>query len=276
MEHSGEAGPAVKPAPSRIDRALQDLAAGLRRGPMWHAMAWQDILIRYRGSVLGPFWLTISMGLMILALGVLYSRLFKIEINGYIPFLCLGLLSWSLIASLINDACTCFIASEAVIRQVRLPLSIHVYRMVWRNLIITGHNAVVYVAVMLYFGIMPTASMLLLLPGLALVVLNAVWVALLLGMVCARFRDVPPIISNVVQIAFFVTPVIWSPDLLGEHRDLAYLNPFFAFVDLLRAPLSNTAPHPMSWLIAAGMTLAGWALTLNMFGRFRARISFWV
>lgn len=257
-------------------KALADLKEGATRWPIWHAMAWQDILIRYRGSALGPFWLTISMGVMILALGVLYSHLFKVDINSYMPFLCLGLMSWSLISSIVNDACTCFVSSEAIIKQIKMPYSVHIYRMIWRNLIIAGHNIVVYVAVMLYFDIQPTLQMLWLLPGLFLVLVNAVWLALLLGLICARFRDVPQIIANLVQIAFFVTPVIWNPDLLGPMRDLAFLNPFYAFVDLLRSPLLNSAPNMLSWLVALSMTMAGWVVALSMFSRFRARISYWV
>lgn len=257
-------------------KALADLKDGLRRWPIWHAMAWQDILIRYRGSALGPFWLTISMAIMILALGVLYSHLFKVDIVSYMPFLCLGLMSWSLISTIANEACTCFVSSEAIIKQIKMPYSVHIYRMIWRNLIIAGHNIVVYVVVMMYFNIEPTLKMLWLLPGLALVVVNAVWFALTLGLICARFRDVPQIIANLVQIAFFITPVIWNPDLLGPNRDLAFLNPFYAFVDLLRSPLLNSAPNMLSWLVALGMTIVGWIVALSLFSRFRARISYWV
>lgn len=263
-------------AAPRLGRAVDDLVEGCRHWPMWHAMARQDILIRYRGSMLGPFWLTLSMAVMVLSLGLLYSHLLKVETASYIPYLCLGLLSWSLISSLLLDSGQCFTIAEPLIKQIRLPLSIHVYRMIWRNLIIAGHNLVVYIVVMLWFGITPTWTALLVLPGLALVIVNAVWVALLLGMMCARFRDIPQIVASLTQIAFFLTPIIWSPDYLGEHRDIAHLNPFFAYVDLLRAPLLNEVPHILSWVVALIFTAGGWALTLAAYSRFRARVSYWV
>lgn len=260
----------------RLRRAVDDLIDGCRHWPMWHAMARQDILIRYRGSMLGPFWLTLSMAVMVLSLGLLYSHLLKVEIATYIPYLCLGLLSWSLISSLLLDSGHCFTVAEPLIKQIRLPLSIHVYRMIWRNLIIAGHNLVVYIVVMLWFGIAPGWTALLVLPGLALVIVNAVWVALLFGMMCARFRDIPQIVASLTQIAFFLTPIIWSPDYLGEYRDVAHLNPFFAYVDLLRAPLLNEVPHVLSWVVALVFTAGGWALTLAAYCRFRARVSYWV
>ena len=257
-------------------RAVKDLVDGLSRQSIWRTMAWQDILIRYRGSVLGPFWLTISMAVMVLALGALYSKLFKVNTTEYIPFLCLGIMMWNLISSIVIDACNCFVSGESIIKQVKMPFSIHVYRMIWRNLIIAAHNVVVYVGVLIYYGIWPTATMLLAIPALVIVILNGVWAGLLLGMMCARFRDVPQIIANLVQVVFFVTPVIWFPSLLGESEYLVYLNPFFAFVDLLRTPLLNATPSALSVGTALLMTVAGWGVTLALFSRFRSRISYWV
>jgi ABC-2 type transport system permease protein/lipopolysaccharide transport system permease protein len=57
--------------------ALLDVASGLARWPLWMRLGWNDILKRYRRSVLGPFWLTASMGIMVAALGVLYANLFN-------------------------------------------------------------------------------------------------------------------------------------------------------------------------------------------------------
>lgn len=261
---------------SSAAHVLADLVGGLRNWPIWTLMAWQDIRLRYRGSVLGPFWLTLSMAIMILALGFLYARLFRMEINEYLPFLCLGLLSWTLVSTIITEACASFINAENIIKQIKLPYSIHAYRVVWRNVIIAAHNVVVYLFVMLYFEIMPGLKMLYLIPGLALVMFNGVWVCLLFGMICARFRDVPQIVASLVQVIFFVTPIIWKPELMGEHEVWALLNPFFAIVDLIRAPLLNQAPHLTSWVIVLAITGAGWALTIATFRRLRARIPYWV
>lgn len=255
--------------------AVADLREGLAHWPLWKAMAWQDILQRYRGSMLGPFWLTISMAIMIAALGALYSTLFKIKIDDYLPFLCLGILTWSFLSTIVVESCTVFTSSETIIKQIRIAFSVYVFRMVWRNLIILGHNAVVYVVVMLIFGIAPTWATLLALPGLALALINAVWVALLFGLICARFRDVPQIVASLTQVVFFVTPIIWKPELLGPYEAIAHLNPFMSFVDLIRAPLLGQAPDLMSWLVAGAVTVCGWLAAFNAFVRFRGRIPYW-
>lgn len=255
--------------------AITDLRGGLEHWPLWNAMAWQDILQRYRGSMLGPFWLTISMAIMIAALGILYSTLFKIQIDDYLPFLCLGILSWSFLSTIVVESCTVFTSSEAIIKQIRIAFSVYVYRMIWRNLLILGHNAVVYVVVMLVFGLTPTWATLLVIPGLALILINAVWIALFFGMICARFRDVPQIIASLTQVVFFVTPIIWKPEHLGPYETIAHLNPFMSFVDLLRAPLLGTAPDALSWVVAIVATIVGWGVSFAAFVRFRSRIPYW-
>ena len=256
--------------------AVRDLLDGFRQWWMWSTMAWQDILQRYRGSVLGPFWLTLSMMIMIVALGILYSKLFKIELDSYLPFLCLGMITWTLISSIILDGCNSLITAENIIKQIKIPFSVHVYRVLSRNVIIAGHNAIVYVIVMLYFGIGVGAKTLLVVPALLLIIINGAWIVLLFGMICARFRDVPQIVASLVQVVFFVSPIIWRPELLGEHQWMARLNPFFAQIDIVRESLLNHSPALSSWGMALATAVVGWTMTFLFFARFRARIPYWV
>lgn len=265
------------PAPTRLQLALDDLLSGMARAWISNAMAWQDIRQRYRRSVLGPFWLTISMSVMILTLGFLYSQLFNLAIDAYLPFLTLGLLFWTFISTVITEGSLCFIEAEPIIRQVRMPFSIHVYRTICRNLIILGHNAVVYVAVVLYFRLPLSAESLMVLPGLVVLVLNGIWVSLLLGMISARFRDVIPIVASLVQIWFFITPIFWDPSSLGNrHLWLVDFNPVYAMVEIVRAPLLGQPLAAGKWVLALATTLVGGAAALAFFTRFRARIPFWV
>ena len=256
--------------------AIRDLIDGIRSWPLWFIMGWQDIKRRYRRSTLGPFWLTLSMTVLIASLGVLYGKLFKMDIVEYLPFLCLGLLVWNLISTLLTEGCTAFMVEERLIKQVRAPLSVHIYRLVWRNVIIFAHNMIVYVAVAVLFGLWPGVKALLFIPGLAVVLLNGVWAALLLAVICTRFRDVPQIVASLVQVAFFLTPVIWMPKLLGEDAWMAQWNPFFAFLDVMRGPLLGRYPEPFSWVMVLLVTVVGWMVAFTVFRRFRGRIAYWL
>ena len=268
------------PVPSQAALALADIVEGARASYLWGMLGWQDIRRRYRRSVLGPFWLTISMGVLVATLGTLYGALLKVDSAVYVPHLALGFIVWALISGLITDGCTALISAESIIKQTNLPLSVHVYRIVWRNFLILCHNAAIFVVVAAIFVISPGWSGLLALPGLALLVLNGIWAGLVLGVVSARFRDVPPILDSVVRILFFVTPIIWMPELMpGRALMLAVVldfNPLFHFVEIVRAPLLGRAPELVSWLAVAGVTLAGWLLAFALLRRYRRRIAYWV
>ena len=264
------------PAASQIAAALLDLVKGARSFHLWGLLGWQDVRRRYRRSIIGPFWLTISMGILVAVLGTLYGALLKVEIADYVPFLALGFIFWTLISGLITDGCSAFTVAESIIKQVDLPLSVHVYRVVWRNLLIFCHNAAIFVVVAIIFSIWPGWTGLLALPGLVRLCLNGVWVGLLFGLVSARFRDVPPIMDSIVRIAFFVTPIIWMPELLPRRAVLLDFNPFFHFLELVRTPLLGQAPELVSWLAVLGITLGGWLVTFVLFCHYRWRVAYWI
>ena len=267
---------ALPPAPSQTALALFDLVQGARAYHLWYLLGWQDIRQRYRRSVLGPLWLTLSMGAFVGALGTLYSLLFGVELAVYMPFLAVGFIVWTLIAEVIGEGCKAFISAEGIIKQVGLPLSVHVYRLLWRNLLILFHNAAVFVVVAAVFGIWPGWNGLLALPGLLLLCLNGIWVALLFGIISARFRDVPPIVASIVRICFFVTPIIWMPELVPERAMVLEVNPFYHLVEVVRAPLLGNVPGLSSWIAVLSMVLGGWIVTFAFFRRYRRRIAYWV
>src|SRR6201747_1610566 len=145
--------------------AMADLAGGIRLWRLAWALGWLDIRLRYRGSMLGPFWLTISTGVMVGALGVLYSTLFKIDLRDYLPFLALSQVLWGFLGALVSEACTVFTDAEGIIRSVRMPFFVFSIRALIRNAIALAHNIVVIVVVFAIFSIWPTWEAFLALPG---------------------------------------------------------------------------------------------------------------
>jgi ABC-type polysaccharide/polyol phosphate export permease len=259
-----------------LQLALRDLWQGLLQFRVWSLLAWQEVRQRYRRSILGPFWLTISTGVMIAAMGPLYGRLLGQDVASYFPYLAISLVLWQLLASLTTEACQTFIAGESYIKNLKLPLLVHVLRVIWRNLIIFAHNFVIVIIV--YILVAPPAGWHLLeFPlGVIALVVNAVWVCLLLGALCARFRDIPQIIGSLVQVAFFLTPVIWRAEMLGRNAWAAEYNPYFHFLEVIRQPLLGRSASVLSWTAIALITFSGWLFTLIFFARFRSRIAYWV
>ncbi len=264
-------------ASARQRLALLDLGDGARQWRLAATLGWLDIRLRYRGSVLGPFWLTLSTAVMVGALGVLYSTLFKMDIHSYLPYLALSLVLWGFLATLVTEACTCFQQAEGMIRSMRMPFFIHAMRVVVRNVLVLAHNVVVILAVFLLFDAWPGVTALAALPGFALWLIDGLAICLLLGSVCARFRDIPPIIGSVMQIAFFVSPILWKPELLtGRAAVTLPLNPFFTLLEVVRGPLLNELPAPDIWLSAFLYSLALCLASWLMFTRARSRLAFWI
>jgi ABC-type polysaccharide/polyol phosphate export permease len=202
----------------RVQCAADDLVEGFWSYELWLAMGLQDLRRRYRRSLLGPLWLTLSLAILVTTLSLLFGRLMAIPLERYAPHVALGFIAWQFIQGTVSDGCNVFIANKGWITNVRTPLPLFVFRMVWEHLIAMGHNALVYVGVAVLFGIHAGAAGLLIVPALVLMIANAIWVGLLFGTLCARFRDIPQIVQSLMRVAFFVTPIIWMPDQLGDWQ----------------------------------------------------------
>lgn len=263
-------------AASRNRMAIEDIRNGLQLWRLSWSLGWLDIRLRYRGSMLGPIWLTISTGVMVGALGFLYSALFKMELREYLPFLALSQVLWAFLAALVSDSCTCFTEAEGVIRSVRMPFFVFSIRALIRNVAVLAHNVVVILVVFAVFNQWPSWHAVFAVPGLLLWVVDALALTLLLGGFCARFRDIQPIINSVMQIAFFLTPVIWKPEQLGAAMYLLPLNPFFDLLEIVRAPLLGQDPSAMTWLGAIGYSALLWLVSWAFFVRARGRVAFWL
>jgi len=260
----------------RNDMAWRDLREAVTLWRLCWTLGALDIRTRYRGSLLGPFWLTISTGAMVGAMGTIYSTLFGIDMKDYLPFLAISLVLWGYLASLVADACLGYIQNEGLIRAVRMPFALYAARIVLRNILILAHNLVVIVVVDIVMRSWPGPLALLAIPGVVIWLLDSLAVTVLLGALCARFRDIPPIVGSIIQMAFFITPVIWHPDRIGADQWLLPFNPFYGLLEIVRGPLLGTLPN---WQVYASALLYSSVLCVGtwlLFARVRGRIAFWV
>ena len=270
--------PSVRDAarPRKLERALDDLRQGIFGWRLPFALARLDIRNRYRGSVLGPFWLTLSTAVMLTGLGLLYSTLFRLELKTYLPFLAVSLILWNIISAMVIEGSSCLIEQESVIRQMPQPYSVHILRCIMRNSLVAAHNLPLIVVTFLICGYTPGWVGLWAIPGLVLFLVNAMAVATLFGMLSARFRDIGPIVASVMQIAFFMSPVIWKPELLGDRQRFLPFNPFYAVMETVRGPLVAGGVSPWVWVSAIIYSAILCTAAFLIFQRFRNRIAFWV
>lgn len=255
----------------------KDLLHGLRAWRIWILLGTNDIRQRYRRSTVGPFWITASIAVLVIGLGVLYSAIFNQPIKEYLPYVATGFVVWSLIGGMITEGCTTFLEAEGYAKQLTLPLSVYVLRTLFRNLFTFAHNLIIVPFVWLIFLVPIGWSFLLVIPGVLLIALNGFWIMLLLGTLSARFRDLPQIVSSVMQVIFFLTPVIFRSDQLTPAAHAAMdLNPFAALLALARDPLVGRVPTAFEYGFVIGILLFGWALALPIYAKFRTRITYWL
>lgn len=256
--------------------AIHDLSEAIKRWPLWLYLGWSDIKIRYRRSALGPWWITISMGVFIFTMGLVYGKVLKTNVREYMPFLTCGFLIWTFISTSINEAPDVFNSSKNFISQIKLPFHIYIFRLIVRNTVIFMHNFLIYLLIIIFFKINPGWDILLAIPGFILIAINVTWITLFIGICGSRFRDLIPVVNSLVIIAFFISPITWLPRLIGNHSIILKLNPVTYFLDVFRDPLLGGAPPYYAWLIMLTMALAGYLITLSIFSKFYYRLAFWV
>jgi ABC-2 type transport system permease protein len=274
----------AQPTGRTLTAAVADLRRGWEQRSLWGHLGWQDIRQRYRRSVLGPVWITISMAVTAVALGILYSGLFDIELATFLPHVLVGFIVWNFISGCIAEGSEVFIANEGLIKHLPSPLSVHVYRLVWRQTLFFAHNLLVYLVMLLVFPQPLSWTVVAAVAAFGLLALNGAWVALAVGIITTRFRDILPITQSVVQLMFFMTPIVWiydelanspNPDI-AERARLAEFNPFLHFVEIIRRPLLGQDQVWRHWVVVVAITVVGWALTLFVMRRYRSRVSYWV
>src|SRR3954470_16195113 len=265
-------------------RAVDDLVRGWEQHQLWGHLGWQDIRQRYRRSVLGPIWISITMAVTAIALGVLYAGLFGNDISVQLPYLLTGFIIWNFISGCVSEGAEVFTSNVGLITHLPAPLSVHVYRLIWRQPLFFAHNLLVYAVMLLIYPPHFTWPDLAAFPAFGLLLANGAWVALLLGVVTTRFRDLLPITQSIVQLAFYMTPIVWFYETLRtnpnpairERAALVQLNPFFHFLEILRRPMLGEPQLWHSWIVVLCITVAGWAVTLVILRRYRARVPYWV
>lgn len=221
---------------------LQDWWAGTRNAELWATLAWYDIVLRYRRSLLGPLWLTISTGLMLLGMGPLYAMLLDVPIGKFFPHLTLGIIFWTFFTSTINEGCSVFYGNAQYLKQPGFPAMAIVWRCLARNIIQLGHTIILFIPVALWFRVPVTLNALAVIPGLAIVAVNLHAAMITLGVLTARYRDVAQIVNSLLTLLLFLTPVFWLPEALPQRAQFVLWNPFAQMLAAVRLPLLGSLP----------------------------------
>jgi lipopolysaccharide transport system permease protein len=265
------------PRSSQFLLLLQDIRQSIVRWRFWTFLGWNDIAKQYRRSFVGPVWITLNTALFVVAFGFIGAQLFKMDVEDYLPYFSAGHVLFSFMSSLVNEGCGTFTGADAFLKQTPYPKLAFVLRVVWRNLIMLGHNMVIVLGVLAWSGRLGGVQWPWLALGLMLALLSATFVVAILGVLAARFRDVPMAVSSIMQISFFVTPVMWKTEQLTERAKIVvHFNPLASYLELLRAPLLGGVPDWSVWVSAMWSCLALVLIFVALYVAARRRIVYWL
>jgi ABC-2 type transport system permease protein len=257
--------------------ALQDIQLGWQRREGWWALSRQSIKISYRRTTLGPMWITIQQLAFIVGIGLLYSQLFKVESLDMVPLVAFGISLWGLLTSLITGASSNFIQQSQAISSSTLPISFYVFSTVSQQLLTFLHSAVVLIPFAFLFGTSPRIICMLTVPlSITFAVLNGFSLGLWLGPLSARYRDISASIPIVIQLAMFLSPVFWSPSLLGGRDWIINYNPIAWMIETFRSPILGGPIQLELWIKLAVFTIVNLIVGVNVLSRVRNKISYWI
>ncbi len=266
------------PTKSQVFWAIEDLIEGGLKWRLWTRMGWMEVRRRYKRTVLGPFWASLSLAIFATSLGIIFSTLWNMEMKDYFPFLTSGLIVWTTFSTTVQEGSIALTAGEAILKQLRMPYSLFIYTVIWRNIIIFFHHILVYIVIALIYEVHFSFYTLLSLIGLALQVLNSSWMVMVVAIICTRYRDVQQLIQHFLQIAMFLTPIFWKPSQLAGLKSqlLVDMNFLFHVIDVVRAPLLGNVPAFNSYVQVVIVGVAGWIFALGLYAKQRHRLIFWL
>ncbi len=210
----------------------------------WMALVRNDLRTRYRGSIIGIGWSLLRPIAMTAVMCVVFSQLFGQSIRTYAPMLLTGLTFWAFITAVVNQGCQTFFHGESYIRQHPAPLAIYPLRTVLGagfHFLLGFGVATAFVWCVNGFGNLP--AMISLVPTFMLLFVIGWSLAVCMGVANVMFQDTEHLIEVVLQIVFYLTPIMYPAELLAGKLGKAHmawlmnLNPFAVLVELIRQPL---------------------------------------
>ena len=264
---------------SEIKDGFNDYLTSFKNPLVWSYLAYMDISMRYKRSSLGPWWVTISIVLIVLVLSTIWPQLLSEDFDFFVPYFAIGYVLWFWFSNSITESTTAMIEFEGLFKQSNIPLSAYLLRVTLRNFIIFLHNAVLIIVIVVLFSKNINESFIFLsLPAIFLIFISLNSISIVLAIFSLRFRDLTNIIATLMQLLFFVTPIIWHPSILegGRKGFLVDYNIFYYWIDIIRQPLLGLDVHVNSLSIVFLSTVFFLIISCLFIGRFKKKIIFWM
>lgn len=258
-------------------KAVNDFRMGVRLAPLWLALAYEDIRSRYMRSFAGIGWVFLSFGFFVYVKIIIFAPMSGKDLITFAPYVTIGYFVWMFISHSVTEACTTFISSKGWIKGSLVPYSTFVFRTVTKNLFLTLINGLVVVLILAYTKTYPKPVSIFALLMFALMIINAISLSFVFGVLAARFRDFMHMITTIMRVMLFLTPIFWLPEQMGDlwTKVLIY-NPFAHFLISIRDPILYGTIPKISVYIVLGCSVLSCISAAVIFTFARRRIPFWI
>lgn len=256
--------------------AYADLRKGLEAWRIWTALATNDIKMRYRRTFLGPFWLTIQTAIFVTVMGILWSKIMGVDMVKFMPRIACRIVLWNFLSMTIIQSGRIYFSASSMIQMAKLPFSVYLLQHMTTQMINFVHIVPILIVIIILFVSFNILGILGFVLGFFALALFLFWISLALSCLCLRFHDMVHTVSVFMTMAFFLTPIMWPIERLGDHQWFAHINPFYHAITVCKEPLMEGTVPLLSHAVLLGLNAAGLVLGFLVFARSYRRLTYWM
>lgn len=253
-----------------------DWRAAIGAWRLWTALGREDIVDRYRRTSLGAAWIAVSFALFVGVKVSVFGSMIPTALADYGLFVAIGFGLWTFISAVVLDGCTTYTQARPWILGTSTPYPVYIYQVVFRNLIIFAVIGVVMLAFLAWKQDTWSPAMLWSLLALPVYLVTPLWLTAILAPLCARYPDAHQVVQTAIRLMFFVTPILWMPEINEHLARLASLNPLTHFIEIVREPLLYHRLPRESWQWVLAVTCIGLPAGFITYRRTRFDVVYWL
>ena len=256
---------------------IREFVNALHFWRIWNIATIYKIVLNYRRTYLGTAWLMVGITLIVIVKSFLFSGILNLPSERIIPNLAIGMLVWRLLVGIVNGSCDALSTNKSNFEQGYFPLFTPVLSTIVHHSFIFMHALIPMLAISFYFALPHWGNLFLVIPGLVLICFTAIPIGYILSVLCARFRDLANLIHAIMGVLFFMTPVIWIPEMATGFRQwIVLLNPFYHFMEIIRDPIVAQPIVSLNWIVALLSGIFAWVVSYILYSYYGRRVLIWL
>lgn len=256
---------------------LADLIFTLRNWRLIHLLGISSLRARYARSRFGQTWLSITTFIQILCTGLVWSLIWKMEIDEYLPYVGVGHILYLFFSQSVNDSTGVFVADSRLYLNDKLPFMTSISAHLYRNIVIFLHNIPTIILLITWSSHARFSFSISLLYGVFFSSFFIFFASYFFAVICTRFRDLIQLVGLLFQLIFLVTPIMWKITFLPDYaQGYVFINPFASILELIRNPIIGIEVNQLALISIISWTILFSILSYFSYKFMNKKIIFWI